>query len=138
MIVTLTLNPSVDRTVEVEALVRGDVMRALGVRVDPGGKGINVSRALAAHGLATRAVVTLGGAEGEHLVARIQHGVAAGEEHVIVAHDRDEGRVAWHLEIANGLAGDGRGRITVLNTSLSTQATRARPATNSRSGIAEA
>jgi 1-phosphofructokinase len=72
MIVTLTLNPSVDRTVEVEALVRGDVMRALGVRVDPGGKGINVSRALAAHGLATRAVVTLGGAEGEHLVALLR------------------------------------------------------------------
>ena len=72
MIVTLTLNPSVDRTVEVEALIRGDVMRALGVRVDPGGKGINVSRALAAHGLATRAVVTLGGAEGEHLVALLR------------------------------------------------------------------
>ena len=52
MIVTLTLNPSVDRTVEVETLARGEVMRALGVRVDPGGKGINVSRALAAHSLA--------------------------------------------------------------------------------------
>jgi 1-phosphofructokinase len=72
VIVTLTLNPSVDRTVEVEALVRGDVMRALGVRVDPGGKGINVSRALAAHGLPTRAVVTLGGAEGEHLIALLR------------------------------------------------------------------
>ena len=72
MIVTLTLNPSVDRTVEVEALHRGEVMRALGVRVDPGGKGINVSRALASHGRATRAVVTVGGAEGEHLVALLR------------------------------------------------------------------
>ncbi len=72
MIVTLTLNPSVDRTVEVEALARGEVMRALGVRVDPGGKGINVSRALAANGFHTRAVVTLGGAEGEHLVALLR------------------------------------------------------------------
>src|SRR3979409_862355 len=68
MIVTLTLNPSVDRTVEVDTLARGEVMRAQGGRVDPGGKGINVSRALAAHGLPTRAVVTIGGAEGEHLV----------------------------------------------------------------------
>jgi 1-phosphofructokinase len=68
MIVTLTLNPSVDRTVEVETLARGEVMRALSVRVDPGGKGINVSRALATHALPTRAVVTVGGAEGEHLV----------------------------------------------------------------------
>jgi len=72
MIVTLTLNPSVDRTVEVETLARGEVMRALGVRVDPGGKGINVSRALASHGLPTRAVVTLGGAEGEHLIALLR------------------------------------------------------------------
>jgi 1-phosphofructokinase len=72
MIVTLTLNPSVDRTVEVETLARGEVMRALGVRVDPGGKGINVSRALATHGLPTRAVVTVGGAEGEHLVTLLR------------------------------------------------------------------
>jgi 1-phosphofructokinase len=72
VIVTLTLNPSVDRTVEVEKLARGEVMRAQGVRVDPGGKGINVSRALATHGLATRAVVTIGGAEGEHLVTLLR------------------------------------------------------------------
>ena len=72
MIVTLTLNPSVDRTVEVETLARGEVMRALSVRVEPGGKGINVSRALAAHGLPTRAVVTLGGAEGEHLITLLR------------------------------------------------------------------
>ncbi|MDQ5841839.1 MAG: 1-phosphofructokinase [Chloroflexota bacterium] len=72
MIVTLTLNPSVDRTVEVETLARGEVMRALRVRVDPGGKGINVSRALATHDLPTRAVVTVGGAEGEHLVTLLR------------------------------------------------------------------
>jgi 1-phosphofructokinase len=72
VIVTLTLNPSVDRTVEVETLARGEVMRALGVRVDPGGKGINVSRALATHGIPTRAVVTVGGAEGEHLIALLR------------------------------------------------------------------
>jgi 1-phosphofructokinase len=47
-------------------------MRAQAVRVDPGGKGINVSRALATHGLPTRAVVTVGGAEGEHLVTLLR------------------------------------------------------------------
>lgn len=72
MIVTLTLNPSVDRTVAIESLARGEVMRALSVRVDPGGKGINVSRALAANGIATQAIVTLGGAEGEHLLALLR------------------------------------------------------------------
>jgi 1-phosphofructokinase len=72
VIITLTLNPSVDRTVDVQTLARGEVMRALRVRVDAGGKGINVSRALAAHGLATRAVITCGGAEGEHLLVLLR------------------------------------------------------------------
>ena len=69
MIVTLTPNPSVDRTVEIDALVRGEVLRATGARVDPGGKGINVSRALSAHWLPTRAVLPVGGAIGSQLVA---------------------------------------------------------------------
>jgi 1-phosphofructokinase len=72
MIVTLTLNPSVDRTIEVDALVRGAVVRATGVHVDPGGKGINVSRALAVNAVKTRAVVTTGGAEGRHLAVLLQ------------------------------------------------------------------
>jgi 1-phosphofructokinase len=72
VIVTLTLNPSVDRTVEVERLARGEVTRAIGVRVEPGGKGINVSRALATHGLPTRAVITVGGPEGEHLITLLR------------------------------------------------------------------
>jgi 1-phosphofructokinase len=69
MIVTLTPNPSVDRTVEIDALERGEVLRATGARVDPGGKGINVSRALAGHGLLTQAVLPVGGAVGAQLVA---------------------------------------------------------------------
>ena len=48
MIVTLTPNPSIDRTIEMDALHRGAVLRAPASRVDPGGKGVNVSRALAA------------------------------------------------------------------------------------------
>ena len=69
MIVTVTPNPSVDRTVEVDALVRGAVLRAHRARVDAGGKGVNISRALAANGLPTRAVVPAGGAEGRQLAA---------------------------------------------------------------------
>lgn len=65
----MTLNPSVDRTVEVDAVVHGAVVRANSVRVDPGGKGINVSRALAANLYKTRAVLPKGGPEGDHLIA---------------------------------------------------------------------
>ena len=67
MIVTLTANPSVDRTIEVDALVRGTVLRARANRVDPGGKGVNISRALVAHRLRTLAVLPSGGVEGRQL-----------------------------------------------------------------------
>jgi 1-phosphofructokinase len=69
MIVTLTPNPSVDRTIEVDALVRGAVLRAVASHVDPGGKGVNVARALAANGHKVRAVLPAGGWEGEQLAA---------------------------------------------------------------------
>src|SRR5918992_5905253 len=69
MIVTFTPNPSLDRTLEVEALDRGEVVRAHAVRSDPGGKGVNVSRALAANGHPSRAVLPLGGPDGELLAA---------------------------------------------------------------------
>jgi 1-phosphofructokinase len=64
MIVTLTPNPSLDRTLQLHALVRGGVNRAEGGQIDPGGKGVNVSRALAAHGVKTVAVLPLGGPDG--------------------------------------------------------------------------
>jgi 1-phosphofructokinase len=69
MIVTVTPNPSLDRTIEIDRLQRGAVIRARAVRVDPGGKGVNVSRALAQHGRPTVAVLPSGGAEGAQLAA---------------------------------------------------------------------
>ncbi|WP_229072539.1 1-phosphofructokinase [Actinoplanes sp. DH11] len=68
MILTVTLNPSVDRALEVDALVRGEVLRAADSHIDPGGKGVNVSRALLANGVRSTAVVPAGGAEGDQLV----------------------------------------------------------------------
>ena len=81
MIVTVTPNPSVDRTIEVDALVRGAVLRARAAHVDPGGKGVNVSRALAANGRKTVAVLPSGGAEGTQLAALL---TALGLEVVVV------------------------------------------------------
>lgn len=68
MIVTVTANPSLDRTVEVAALVRGQVHRISAVHVQPGGKGVNVARALVSNGVAARAVIPAGGVEGEQLI----------------------------------------------------------------------
>ena len=67
MIVTLTPNPSVDRTVSISDLQRGEVHRATATRIDPGGKGVNISRALTAHKARTLAVLPAGGPEGNLL-----------------------------------------------------------------------
>jgi 1-phosphofructokinase len=68
VIVTLTLNPSLDRTVEVPVLVRGQVIRSTSRLLHPGGKGVNVARALLANGVDAWAVLPAGGAVGRELV----------------------------------------------------------------------
>ncbi len=68
MIITITLNPSLDRTIEVDALARGRVLRARGTHLHPGGKGVNVTRALLANGVPSRAVLPVGGPDGAQLV----------------------------------------------------------------------
>jgi 1-phosphofructokinase len=51
MIVTLTANPSIDRTVELDAPLQvGEVQRARAVVDQPGGKGVNVTRAVESAG----------------------------------------------------------------------------------------
>lgn len=67
MIVTLTTNPSLDRTLTLDALRRGEVNRATASTVEPGGKGVNVTRALVTHGTPSTAVLPVGGASGRLL-----------------------------------------------------------------------
>src|SRR4029079_15462010 len=58
MIVTLTANPSVDRTMELDSPIsRGDVFRAVSVGDEAGGKGVNVARAVAHAGSPAVAVL---------------------------------------------------------------------------------
>ncbi len=59
MIVTVTPNPSIDRTVHLEHLERGAVLRATDATAEAGGKGVNVARALTSMGIDTVAVVPL-------------------------------------------------------------------------------
>ncbi len=67
LIVTVTPNHSLDRTLGLPGLALGAVNRARWARVEPSGKGVNVTRALAIHGHPSLAVLPLGGQEGEHL-----------------------------------------------------------------------
>jgi 1-phosphofructokinase len=58
MIVTVTPNPSIDRTVTVGApLTRGAVHRVQWISSEPGGKGVNVTRALTLAGLDSMALL---------------------------------------------------------------------------------
>jgi 1-phosphofructokinase len=67
MIVTLTPNPSVDRTVFLSDLAIGSVNRSQRSWSEPSGKGVNVALALHAHGVPARAIVTAGGPVGAQL-----------------------------------------------------------------------
>ena len=49
-VVTITLNPAIDRTVTISNFTAGAVNRVESVRSHPGGKGVNVASALADHG----------------------------------------------------------------------------------------
>ena len=61
MIVTVTPNPSIDRTVTLSGeLVRGGVHRVTSVTSEPGGKGVNVARALTLAGLDVVAILPAG------------------------------------------------------------------------------
>jgi 1-phosphofructokinase len=82
MIVTVTLNPSLDRTIEVTELTRGAVHRAAAFREEAGGKGVNIARALAANGHKARAVLPSGGPDGALLTALLTD---AGIDFVTVA-----------------------------------------------------
>ena len=59
MITTLTVNPSIDQTISVVRLEVGSSVLATGTTVEPAGKGVNVSRALALNGLETTAIFPL-------------------------------------------------------------------------------
>ena len=69
MIYTVTLNPSLDKTLNVSDLRPGEVHRAQVIRQDYGGKGVNVSRALRALGIESQIVALFAGATGRRLQA---------------------------------------------------------------------
>jgi 1-phosphofructokinase len=71
MIVTVTPNPSIDRTVTLTApLTRGAVHRVSSVTTEPGGKGVNVARALTLAGVDSVALLPAPG--NDPLIAALQ------------------------------------------------------------------
>lgn len=72
-ILTLTLNPAVDLASSVENVVAGPKLYCKASRVDPGGGGVNVARAIHKLGGRATALVAVGGAMGEKLLGLLAH-----------------------------------------------------------------
>ena len=67
MVLTVTLNPSVDRAVFIQQLKVGDTNRVVRTETDGGGKGVNLSRVLRELGGETVATGFLGGGAGAYI-----------------------------------------------------------------------
>ncbi|MES2328403.1 MAG: 1-phosphofructokinase family hexose kinase [Bacteroidota bacterium] len=77
-IITLTLNPALDKTISIEQLVPDKKLRTKYSQVQPGGGGINVSRAMHKLGGDSEAVYLSGGYTGKHFEELlINEGVAS-------------------------------------------------------------
>lgn len=100
-IVTLTLNPAVDLSGEIEKLVPEHKLRCVNERRDPGGGGINVARVLRRLGADPLAVFPVGGVTGGRLEKLV-----AGES-------------VRHAAIPAG--GETRENVTMLETSTGSQ-----------------
>ena len=100
-IVTLTLNPALDLASDLVALIPDTKLRCTAPSLDPGGGGLNVSRAIAALGGESLALVALGGLTGDRLAGLI----------------RDEG-VAF---LSMTAPGESRQSLTVTETSTGRQ-----------------
>lgn len=65
MIITVTINPAIDRTIEMKRFIPGSVNRIQKVEYDAGGKGINVSKTIQKLGGESLALGFLGGNAGK-------------------------------------------------------------------------
>ena len=72
MIYTVTLNPALDLELCVPEILFDQVMRASQVRIDSGGKGFNISRALSMLGVPSLALGFLGGKTGERMANELE------------------------------------------------------------------
>ena len=119
MIYTVTLNPAVDVSLHVkDGLMPGSINKSYGVRTDPGGKGINVSKTLKV--LGKKSVICIGvcGDDGDRLLRMLDH---IGAEVISVRYPSGNTRINVKITGENGVTTDINGegplydRDTIVN-----------------------
>lgn len=104
MIITVTMNPAIDKTAELKCLERGSLNRLRNCLWDIGGKGINVSKTIQAMGGETIATGFCGGGTGRQIEESLKElGIKSDFVHI-----GDETRVNLKLV-------EGKGIVTELN-----------------------
>jgi 1-phosphofructokinase len=71
-VITITLNPSLDKTIKLDHLEVGGLNRVQQVRIDPGGKGINVAKLMKNLDIEVLATGLVGGVEGNELICLLE------------------------------------------------------------------
>ena len=71
-VVVVTPNPAIDVTYRVTQQIVGDTHRVLQTAKSPGGKGVNVARALDSLGIETVSVLPIGGVSGQWMLASLR------------------------------------------------------------------
>jgi 1-phosphofructokinase len=104
MIITVTLNPALDKTAKVDTLVANGLNRLTEVTIDAGGKGVNVSTMINALGGKSIATGFAGGGAGDELLSLI--------DKKALTHDfvKVSGVTRTNLKVVDNL-----GRLTELN-----------------------
>ena len=86
MIMTVTLTPALDKTVTIPGFAVDKVNRIASMRLDAGGKGINVSKVLKALGVESVATGILGGGTGSYILSQLE-AMGIGHDFVLVKED---------------------------------------------------
>ncbi|USB32185.1 1-phosphofructokinase [Paenibacillus sp. YPG26] len=85
-VITVTLNPALDKTVTLEELQVGALNRVRASRVDPGGKGINVAKVLGNFQVSVTATGFVGGYSGRQLLEGLDE---LGVQHAFIQVDEE-------------------------------------------------
>lgn len=71
MILTITLNPSIDRRYTLQEFEKGEIFRTEDVQYTPGGKGLNVTKVIHSFQESVMATGLLGGFSGEYISSEL-------------------------------------------------------------------